>query len=122
MAKGKSHLEESFLLTWNSTVSGSEPVQQHRFAAPERQWRFDFAWPDALVAVEIDGGIFVGGGHSRGMQFTGDCEKLNAAVMRGWSVLRFTTVDLRKRPVQCVEEVARLLEMKRGTPNAKGGS
>ncbi len=111
----KSHLEEAFLFTWNSTISGSEPVQQHRFAAPERQWRFDFAWPDALVAVEIDGGIFVGGGHSRGMQFTGDCEKLNAAVMRGWSVLRFTTVDLRKRPVQCVEEVARLLEMKRGT-------
>lgn len=32
-----------------------------------------------------------------------------AAVMRGWRVLRYTTLDLRKRPVQCVEEVGTLL-------------
>lgn len=114
-AKGKSqksHLEFTFLKTWEA-IHGLKhrPALQFRFAAPDRQWRFDFCWIDVKVAVEIDGGIFVGGGHSRGVQFTGDCEKLNRATMMGWRVLRYTTLDMRKRPVQVVEEVTKLCRM-----------
>jgi hypothetical protein len=66
------------------------PVAEHRFA-DDRKWRFDLAWPDRLVAVEIDGGAFLqgGGGHNRGAAIRRDQEKLNEAAARGWLVLRF---------------------------------
>jgi hypothetical protein len=61
------------------------------------------------VAVELDGGIFSGGGHNRGVHFTSDAEKQNAATILGWRLLRYTTLDLKRRPVQCAHEVAALL-------------
>jgi len=55
-----------------------------------RRWRFDFAWPEKLVSVEIEGGIYRGGRHTSIKGFTADCEKYNAAALQGWQVLRFT--------------------------------
>jgi len=70
-------------------------VEEHRFALSiGRQWRFDFAWPDRMLAVEIDGGAFSNGRHTRGAGFVEDCRKLNAATLLGWRVLRFTSGDL----------------------------
>jgi len=66
-----------------------EPVQEHRFDAV-RRWRFDLAWPQKLTAAEIDGGVFSGGRHVRGVGFEKDAEKLNAATAQGWRVYRFT--------------------------------
>lgn len=114
--KKRSHLEQGFLTTWQQVAAARPaPVREFRFAPP-RMWRFDFAWPAARLSVEIDGGIFIGGGHNRGLRFTSDAEKYNTAVEMGWRVLRFTTLDLRQRPVQCVEQVLRLLDQ---TPDAK---
>ena len=70
-------------------------VEEHQFAVSiGRRWRFDFAWPDRMLAVEIDGGAFSGGRHTRGAGFSEDCRKLNAATLLGWRVLRFTGADL----------------------------
>lgn len=66
-------------------------AREHRFH-PTRQWRFDFAWPDLKVAVEVEGGIGINGRHTRPGGFRGDMEKYNAAVELGWVVLRY---DLR---------------------------
>ena len=53
-----------------------------------RKWRADFhIEPDILV--EIEGGVFVQGRHTRGMAFVGDCEKYNAATLMGYRVFRF---------------------------------
>jgi very-short-patch-repair endonuclease len=65
-----------------------------------RRWRFDFAWPDYMVAVEVDGGIYIGGRHNRGQGFKKDCEKQNAAVLDGWRVLHFTTSHLTQKEIQ----------------------
>jgi hypothetical protein len=35
-----------------------EPIREYRFA-PSRRWRFDFAWPAAMLAVEVEGGAGV---------------------------------------------------------------
>jgi very-short-patch-repair endonuclease len=107
----KSDLEEAFAKVFAIQCKASpQPDRQHKFH-PERRWRFDFAWPRYLVAVEIDGGIFMRGRHSRGASFTKDCEKMNAATLLNWKVLRYTTKDLEARPVQCAEEVAELLSL-----------
>jgi very-short-patch-repair endonuclease len=63
-------------------------VREHQFDAA-RRWRFDFAWPDLMVAVEVEGGQWVGG-HG-GSRFRKDAEKYNEAAIQGWMVLRLTT-------------------------------
>lgn len=65
------------------------PVREHRFAPP-RLWRFDLAWLDSMVAVELEGGVYSGGRHVRGKGFTADCRKYGEATARGWLVLRCT--------------------------------
>jgi hypothetical protein len=65
------------------------PVAELRFAPP-RRWRFDYAWPDHRVALEVDGGIWTAGRHTRGAGWLKDTEKLNTAASLGWRLLRTT--------------------------------
>lgn len=67
-----------------------EPVLEERFH-PVRKWRFDFAWPEQRLAVEVEGGVWISGRHTRGSGFTKDCEKYNTAALDGWTVLRVTS-------------------------------
>lgn len=53
---------------------------------PDRKWRFDFTF-DNRVALEVQGGLFSGGRHSRGAALMKEHEKLNAAACLGWRVL-----------------------------------
>lgn len=62
------------------------PVAEHRFSPP-RRWRFDWAWPDQKVALEVQGGLFVQGRHARGAALLKEHEKLNEAAAQGWRVL-----------------------------------
>jgi very-short-patch-repair endonuclease len=70
------------------------PLEEYRFAPP-RRWRFDLAWPDRRIAVEMEGGTWNGGRHVRGRGYEADCEKYNAAALHGWTVLRFTSDMIR---------------------------
>lgn len=65
-------------------------VTEYRFD-PRRQWRFDFAALEERVAIEVEGGTWVKGAHSRGKGFEEDCEKYAEAAIAGWAVLRVTT-------------------------------
>lgn len=65
------------------------PTPEHRFDL-SRRWRFDRAWLNCKLAVEIEGGTWVKGRHSRGSGMRKDAEKYNAAILQGWRVLRFT--------------------------------
>ncbi|OPZ24002.1 MAG: hypothetical protein BWZ01_02999 [Deltaproteobacteria bacterium ADurb.BinA179] len=71
-----------------------EPVREYRFH-PARRWRLDYAWPDFRLAVEIEGGVWINGRHTRGRGFLGDLEKYNELAMAGWSLLRFTPGQVR---------------------------
>lgn len=88
MAKQPSKLEKKFSLYWLG-IKGQPLVAEHRFC--KRMWRFDFAHPKTKVAIEIEGGTWVGGAHSRGAHYRSDCEKYNAATKLGWRVFRLTT-------------------------------
>ena len=56
-----------------------------------REWAFDYAWRPWMIALEVEGGVFVQGRHTRGVGFTNDCIKYNRAAIAGWLVLRVTT-------------------------------
>lgn len=75
------------------------PEREYRFHAV-RKWRFDFAFVDSGVAVEVDGGQFAfrGGRHAT----DADRDKGNHAVARGWRVLHFSPGQLRDNPAECV--------------------
>ena len=73
-----------------------EPVFEHRFH-PDRKWRFDVAWPEHRVAIEVQGGIWIRGGHSRGAGQRRDWEKFNEAAVLGWAVLQCEPKDLMKK-------------------------
>jgi len=63
-----------------------DSVLEHKFH-PERKWRFDFAWLGQKVALEVQGGIFIHGGHTRGASLRKEHEKLNNAAALGWKIL-----------------------------------
>lgn len=69
------------------------PESEVRFH-PARKWRFDFAWPGPLVALEVEGGVWTGGRHTRGSGFVKDIEKYNAAAAMGWRVFRCVPKDI----------------------------
>lgn len=70
--------------------------REYRFAPP-RRWRADFAagpHPFGLskwtLLVEVDGGAFISGRHSRGTGVEKDAEKQSAAAILGYRVIRVT--------------------------------
>jgi hypothetical protein len=71
-------------------------VEEFEFAEDiDRKWRFDFAWPELMVAVECEG---LSKGKSRHLTIKGfidDCEKYAEATARGWLVLRVTRDQIR---------------------------
>jgi very-short-patch-repair endonuclease len=83
-----------------------EPEREYRFC--DRRWRFDFAWPQHRVAVELEGGQWTRGRHTRPLGFEADCHKYNFAAVAGWRVLRFTPRML-EDPDKCIEQVRRCM-------------
>lgn len=71
----------------------SQPTAEYRFAPP-RRWRFDYAWIEQKIALEIDGGAGFGR-HTRREGFIKDQGKRNAAVMRGWGVIHCIPKDVK---------------------------
>ncbi len=65
-----------------------KPVMEYKFC-PDRKFRFDMAYPEEKIGIEIDGSVFAMGRHTRGVGFINDCRKLNLAATLGWKVLRY---------------------------------
>lgn len=74
---------------------------------PTRKWRFDFAFVSQRLAIEVDGGAFVQGRHSRGGGVEKDVEKFAEAMVLGWRILRVTPRHVRNG--QAVNWIERLL-------------
>lgn len=81
-----SHLEQDFDRRW-IVARGPELRKELKFM----RWRFDRACPDAMVAIELDGGIgMIGGGHTGRKGYQKDRIKDFEAAMAGWVVIRLT--------------------------------
>ncbi len=96
-ARGKSveaRRRENFLAMLKA-AHVQEPVREYEFH-PTRQWKFDFAWVEYKVALESDGGAWVGGRHVTGTGYAEDIEKRNAANLLGWHVYHVLSTNLCK--------------------------
>jgi very-short-patch-repair endonuclease len=96
----KSDLELLFSLIWQDECrrhrqGDLEPEREYQFH-DGRKWRLDFAWPVHKVGVEIDGGMWIKGGHNTGVGSHQDRNKANAAAALGWLVLRYDEQHLRE--------------------------
>lgn len=95
----QSELEMQFESLWITLYPDlPAPVREHR-AIPGRRFRFDFAWPEQRVAVELQGGLWVKGRHVRGAGYERDCEKLALAQRLGWRVFYLTRGMLESDPL-----------------------
>ena len=92
--------QNSEALTGNGGTLIPRWEREFRFH-PDRDWRFDLAWPmyDTLadtdiqlpgIAVEVHGGVYTQGRHTRGKGFTEDRCKINEAQLLGWTVVEVT--------------------------------
>ena len=91
-AKVTTQAPDLFLKLLQQKFKGVEVVKEFRFYET-RRWRFDYAFPAYMVAVEVDGGVWSGGRHINPAGYVADLEKLNTAASMGWLVLRITTDD-----------------------------
>ncbi|WP_159515976.1 DUF559 domain-containing protein [Acinetobacter sp. 18QD2AZ41W] len=71
-----------------------------------RKWRADFHLVGKKILVEVEGGIWSGGRHTRSKGYVGDMEKYNAATMLGYQVIRFSTDQVKSgHAIQQIEKM-----------------
>lgn len=54
-----------------------------------RRFQFDYANLRLKIAIEMEGGIYTGTGHTKIGRYLSDMEKYNMAQLKGWLVLRY---------------------------------
>lgn len=94
----KRDTEADILLQAHLKKLGFTFEREWRFDAP-RRWRVDYAVSRGRklqFAVEIEGGAYIQGRHSRGKGFEADCIKYNTLATRDVPLLRFTTGQIKR--------------------------
>lgn len=93
-----------FLTSWLQLAGhdAPQPVPEYHFY-PTRKFSADFAFLDACLLVEVDGGQWAanGGRHNR----DSDRERSNYAAVSGFRLMRFSTQMLESNPLACVNMV-----------------
>lgn len=100
-----SALSLSFQARWKG-LNGPELTPEYKFHA-SRRWRFDFVHLPTMTAIELEGGIFMRGRHSRPKGMQNDCDKYNAAATLGYTVFRIATGQVtRERLNQIIQTIS----------------
>lgn len=83
--------------------------EREALLVPGRKFRFDFVFDAARLVVEVDGGTWAGGRHTRGAGFAKDCEKAALArIHGGWCTLHVTADQVKDgRAAKWVEEIVK---------------
>lgn len=107
----QSELEAKFLYYWNILRPDFDITAEYRFDKL-RRWRFDYAIPLLKIAIELQGGIWNNGKHSRGIGYINDCDKHNAAIEQGWLILSYTSHHLDNDPNAVIEQICRVIMLR----------
>ena len=70
-------------------------IHRHKFMV-DRKFEFDFAFPTIKLAIEVQGGIWIVGGHTKGVGIKQDHDKNQNACALGWQMLYCCPDDIKK--------------------------
>ncbi len=109
--------QRKFRLYWKA-CEGPALIEELKWH-PTRKWRFDFAHPETMTAIEIEGGIWAGakGRHTSGKGYSADVEKYNEATMAGWFRLRLTPEQI---TFANLERIAQMIRQRSGSGTVPG--
>lgn len=82
-----------------------EYVKEHKFLK-DRKFKFDYCNPNKKWALEYEGLFAAKSGHLTVTGYTLNCNKYNLAAINGWTVLRYTAINLSN----IVEDLKQLLK------------
>jgi len=74
-------------------MTGFDVTPEHRFH-DARKWRIDYAIIQEKIAIEVEGGAYIKGRHTRPAGFIADMEKYNELTRAGWRLIRVTPKEL----------------------------
>lgn len=117
---GKSHLESRFLTVLQSLAPDLYDMVEVEYKIPKpavtgkrkSSWRVDFWFTHGAkrCAVEIEGGVWGNGRHTRGKGYIADCTKYNYITARlGVPVLRYTGTHLTDEPQTMIDDIRAIL-------------
>lgn len=101
-----SNAEDSLatLLRWEKLP---DPEREYLFSPP-RRFRADFAYPAYGLLIEVDGGGYIEGRHTRGAGFEKDAEKASLAAIAGFRVIHCTPKHIDSG--ECITWIKRALD------------
>lgn len=121
-----SDLEKTFAKAWLAHCPGiPAPVTQYSEIGPwvdylyevrkkakprSRKWRADFCWPDQQIVLEVQGGAFSGGRHTRGVGFRTDMQKSLLLQSSGWLFLALTADMISQKDGHWILQVRKAVE------------
>lgn len=105
--KVKALSEGEAVLSQHLKAHKIEFEQEFQFNS-ERKWRADFHLVDTKILIEVEGGIWTNGRHTRGKGYIADMEKYNSAAVLGYSVYRYSTEQVKSG--KAIEEIRQLME------------
>ena len=88
-AEMRNQFAATFEATWR-LLGGPELETEHVFH-PERKWRADYLHRPSMTIIELEGGVYSKGRHTRAGGFIEDCFKYNAATMLNYRLIRIGT-------------------------------
>lgn len=103
-AELRQQFAHTFEATWR-LLGGPDLEREFQFC-PERQWRADYRVGNVLI--ELEGGAYSSGRHTRGKGFIEDCFKYNMATLMGYRLIRIgtgmATANYLQQIIDCLRE------------------
>lgn len=94
------------------------PIQQKQIKLPNGSNAYpDFAWPDRMRLVEVDGLE----AHAAPEQLTHDLDRQNQLMELGWEVRRFPAQMVRREPQRVIDEITRFVMAPVSPHSVNGG-
>ncbi len=83
------HAQYSDVELWEQDFHARREISRNA-----RRYAADFAYVPGMLLIEIDGSIWVQGGHNTGRGRMRDCRKDMLAAMSGWRVIRLAGEEM----------------------------
>ena len=75
---------------------------------PNRKFRCDYVCLEAKIVIELEGGIWIQGRHTRASGFVKDVEKYNLIALEGYRIFRVTS-EQTKEPDKLKKDIMKLV-------------